>query len=1124
MRGRVLLVASVLACLAWLGATPSGQQPSAPGPQHVEGEILVKFRSDTPASLRLSHLTAVGGRRIRHFDAIDLDHVRVAAGRPVEEVISELRANGDVVSAQPNYVRRITGPAPAPPNDFFWTNDITYGFYGLKKIRADQVWLTYTTGSDAVVIADIDTGVKYTHPDLAANMWTNPGEIAGNGIDDDVNGYVDDIYGIDTYNNDSNPMDDNGHGTHTAGTFGAIGNNGPGFAGGTGLVGVNWTVKILACKFLNAAGNGSDAGAIGCLNYITALKNRGINIRVSNNSWGSARGGGPFPQVLKDAIDAAGNAGIINVFAAGNGGADGIGDNIDLVPFDPASFTSPSIVSVAASNSTDGRASFSNFGPTSVDLAAPGVSILSTWIGADYTCYGNPCGYQYLNGTSMAAPHVAGAAALLIAQQPSLPVSGVKSMLLTGATAVPAWSGFVATGGRLDVFTAANTIAANTPPSVTITSPLAGATFTAPASVTISANATDTTGTVASVEFFAGATPLGTDTTSPFSITSLGMPAGNYSLTAKATDNLGVASTSSPVSIAVFSTATPSVTLSGSNLAFAKQLVGSTSAASQSVTITNNGPGALVFASFNGAAPSSSFTVGGGDFQVQTDCPLTPAGLAPAAFCTFTFRFSPTAAGARAASLSMGSNALGSPHAIGLSGTAFVVDEPSVSQTIANGGTRQRGLQIADGGWYFRATDTQCGLGPGVSCENTIGVTALSLLSAYARNGDPATLNAAVAAGTRLLAVYNAAPTLPPFSQDLEFLVALTGATADPQYATTAATWFQTIPAAFPNAADRVDWSFTRRNGQGIRTLAVWDLASLIRTAKAVGAADYALAAAVRIREREADWKNINPANRWDQCPNPAGCGPADNPLAFDYTLIGMGSLLWAIHDLPGFDAQFTEYRAHLLSQQDAAGSWDAGNLQITSYVVMGLGALGGSGTDAAIQSAVAFFIANQLPSNGWPFTVTNSVAGSEYSTVNAEVMRAVATLFSTPSGQSVQVAPAQLSRVTFSHVTTSGATTVVARQDASGAKVPPGYTLISGLSYEVATSAIVNGHMTVCVAIPWAATAEPAADIRLLHREHGRLLDRTIRKGPLAPTSTQVCAGVSSLGGFAVALRKHQR
>ena len=122
-----------------------------------------------------------------------------------------------------------------------------------------------------------------------------------------------------TFNHDSNPMDDHGHGTHTAGTFGAVGNNGPDYLTGTATVGVNWTVSILACKFLDAAGNGSDAGAIECLNYITALKNRGVNIRVSNNSWGSERGAAPFPQVLKDAFDAAGNAGILNVAAAGNG-------------------------------------------------------------------------------------------------------------------------------------------------------------------------------------------------------------------------------------------------------------------------------------------------------------------------------------------------------------------------------------------------------------------------------------------------------------------------------------------------------------------------------------------------------------------------------------------------------------------------------------------------------------------------------------------------------------------------------------------------------------------------------------------------------------------------------------
>ncbi len=1095
MRGRVLLAGAVLS-LIWLGATPSGQQPSSPGPQRVEGEILVKFKRDTPANRRDARLSSVGGRRLRRFNALDLDHVRIAAGRRIDDAISALRASGDVVSAQPNFVRHIT--ASPPPNDFFWVNDITYGFYGMKKIRADQVWAAYTTGSSSIVVADIDTGVKYTHPDLAANMWVNPGEVAGNGIDDDVNGYVDDVYGIDTFNHDSNPMDDHGHGTHTAGTFGAVGNNHPGGTGnGTATVGVNWNLKILACKFLDAAGNGTDAGAIECFNYITAMKNRGVNIRVSNNSWGSYRDtSAPFPQLLKDAIDAAGTAGILNVFAAGNGGADGIGDNTDVMPHDPSSFTSPSIVSVAASDSADNRAGFSNYGAVSVDLAAPGVSILSTWRGDTTTCIGSPCAYRYLNGTSMATPHVAGAAALLLAQQPALPVSGVKSLLLSGAAPLPAWAGLVAAGGRLDVFNAANAVDANTPPTVSITSPAPGATFTAPAAVTISADASDTGGTVASVEFFAGATPLGIDTISPFSITSLGMPAGTYLLTAKATDNLGAVTVSAPVSITVTGLFTPAITLSASDLAFAKQRVGTTSATSQTVNVTNHGPGTLVFGSFNGAPPSSSFNVGGGDFQVQTNCPLTPAGLAPAAFCTFTFQFSPTAAGPRVASLSIGSNAAASPHSIGLSGAAFVVDEATVAQSISMAGSRLQQLQQVNGGWFFQAGQTNCGLGEGISCPNLVGVTALGLLAAFDRNpAQTSLLDSAVAAGQRLLAVKATVPTPLPFSQDLEFLIALSDATTDPQYAAAAADWFGVVKLAYPDAADRVDYDLVTRG-----TLAGWNMASLIRSAKAGGDGDYARAAAARIIEREADWAGINPT----------------------HDLLGKGSLLWAVHDLGGFETTLAAYRTFLLGAQDGSGTWDDGNLQATAYAVMGLAAVGGAGTDQAIQAAVGAFIASQLPSNGWPFS---AAFPDEYSPLDAEILRAVATLFSTQAGSSVLVTPAQLSKVTFSKVTKSGATTMVAKERA-GAKAPAGYTLVSGLAYDVATSARVGGHITVCVATPWAATSEANADVRLLHRERGRLVDRTIRRGPRAPDaeSAQVCARVTSLDGFAVALRKKHR
>jgi hypothetical protein len=285
--------------------------------------------------------------------------------------------------------------------------------------------------------------VQYTHPDLAANIWRNPAEIPANGVDDDHNGYVDDVFGIDTTNHDSDPMDDHGHGTHTAGTIAAVGNN------NLGVAGVNWNAKILACKFANAQGSGSDAGAIECLNYIIALKQHGQNIRVTNNSWGSQRG--TFPDAaLQLAFDNAGNAGILNVAAAGNNGL-----NTDTQPFDPASFTSSSIVSVAASDQSDQRAGFSNFGATSVDLAAPGVSIISTTFGGTY----GP-----MSGTSMASPHVAGVAALLASLDPTLTPDNLKVLLMQNADVLPQWGGVVASGGRLNAFKATAAVGV-TPPS-----------------------------------------------------------------------------------------------------------------------------------------------------------------------------------------------------------------------------------------------------------------------------------------------------------------------------------------------------------------------------------------------------------------------------------------------------------------------------------------------------------------------------------------------------------------------------------------------------------------------------------------------------------------------------------
>ncbi len=302
-------------------------------------------------------------------------------------------------------------------------------------IDAPEAWDIFR-GSNSVVVADIDTGVDYTHPDLAANMWVNPGEIAGNGRDDDGNGWVDDVYGIDAANNDSDPMDDNGHGTHTAGTFGAVGNN------GVGVVGVNWNVKIMALKFLDSFGSGQISDAITAIDYMTTMKTRyGINIVVSNNSWGWGPG---YFQAMYDAIKASNDAGIMFVAAAGNSGYDN-----DMWPSYPSSFNLPGIIAVAATDPSDRLASFSQYGRTSVDLGAPGVNILSTVPAAGLL--GSPSRYASLNGTSMATPHVTGAVALGMAYEPGSSLDYIKQLILNTVDVVPDLVNRTVTGGRLNL-------------------------------------------------------------------------------------------------------------------------------------------------------------------------------------------------------------------------------------------------------------------------------------------------------------------------------------------------------------------------------------------------------------------------------------------------------------------------------------------------------------------------------------------------------------------------------------------------------------------------------------------------------------------------------------------------
>ncbi len=293
-------------------------------------------------------------------------------------------------------------------------------------IDAPEAW-DITTGDSLAVVAVIDTGVDYTHPDLAANIWTNPGEIAGNGIDDDGNGFIDDIHGFDFVNNDGDPMDDNSHGTHVAGTIAGDGNN------GAGVAGVTWNSSIMALKFLSAGGSGSIADAVRAVNYATMMKTiYGVNVKLTSNSWG----GGGYSQAMYDAIAASGVADILFIAAAGNSS-----NNNDVNPSYPSNYNLDNVIAVAATDHNDDLAYFSSYGATSVDLAAPGVSIYSTVLDGGYASY---------SGTSMATPHVSGVAALAWSVNPEASAAQVKAAILAGVDPLAPLAGVVATGGRLN--------------------------------------------------------------------------------------------------------------------------------------------------------------------------------------------------------------------------------------------------------------------------------------------------------------------------------------------------------------------------------------------------------------------------------------------------------------------------------------------------------------------------------------------------------------------------------------------------------------------------------------------------------------------------------------------------
>jgi len=419
-------------------ASASITEPTGHQARIASGQILVKFRAGmTPASIGKAH-SQIGGLTVRAFPRIGWQVVKLPPGLAVRDALARYRRLADVESAEPDYVIQATDANP---------NDPMFGdLWGLAKIQAPSAWET-ATGSGTTVIAVLDTGVQTDHPDLASNVWRNPNEVSGNGVDDDGNGHIDDVFGIDAVNDDANPSDDNGHGTHVAGTIGAVGNN------GIGVTGVIWSTKILPVKVLDSQREGLVSWAIQGYSYVTYLKTHGIPVRAINNSWSF----GSDSVALKDAIEGAGAAGIVSICAAGNGAHDGIGDDndapapytVDNEPQYPARFPSDCIISVAASNEQDQRPSFSNYGNASVDLCAPGTGVWSTWLGG---------GYQQDTGTSMAAPHVSGAIGLLCGLVPELTVQELKDRILDTVDQVPAWSGLSVTGGRLNLGRAVGTL------------------------------------------------------------------------------------------------------------------------------------------------------------------------------------------------------------------------------------------------------------------------------------------------------------------------------------------------------------------------------------------------------------------------------------------------------------------------------------------------------------------------------------------------------------------------------------------------------------------------------------------------------------------------------------------
>jgi subtilisin family serine protease len=395
-------------------------------------EVLVKFKSGVSQEA-IERLTATLHDRVEdRIENVDgLEAIDDLDNEDAATVAGEYQKLAEVEYAEPNFeIELDEAEAPLEPilphdpqfNDqWALANSGQRGGKQGADISATVAWAT-TTGSDKVVVAVLDSGVDYTHEDLIQNMWMRPADMAP--YQDNELGTIDDEHGFNAIDSASDPMDDNGHGTHCAGIIGAEGEN------NLGIAGVNWKVRIMPLKFLNSGGFGSTKDAIEAINYVIDRKKAGVNVRIISASWGSTQ----RSRALGDVIRKAYENDILFIAAAGNAST-----NNDRTPHYPSSY--PNVLSVAALDRHDELAKFSNYGVKSVAIAAPGVDILSTWLGN---------AYEEKSGTSMATPVVSGVAALILAEHPRMSVDDLKKKLLASTDPIVALKGKIATGGRIN--------------------------------------------------------------------------------------------------------------------------------------------------------------------------------------------------------------------------------------------------------------------------------------------------------------------------------------------------------------------------------------------------------------------------------------------------------------------------------------------------------------------------------------------------------------------------------------------------------------------------------------------------------------------------------------------------